>query len=212
MQRENNIDFDRLEIRPIKLEEDDISKLDCTEPDDSDPLGIQDYLKNKVRRYHREKTSTVYIVKQEDRILAFFTLSMAGLESKELPESNKVGGYSARYPAVLLGQMGIDKALRRKGLGQLICDYCIGLAEEVSEHIACRYIILQTKQHNIDFYRQKCGFQQSVKANPEGKFWMYRRLSIDMAQVITENVAMTESVIWKRNSDKDTEKAEDYQS
>jgi hypothetical protein len=34
MQREI-IDFDRLEIRPIKLNEDDISQLDCTEPDGS---------------------------------------------------------------------------------------------------------------------------------------------------------------------------------
>ncbi len=148
MQREN-IDFDRLEIGPIRLDEDDedISRLDCTEPDGSDRLGVQDYLRNKVRPYHREKTSTVYIVKQDDRILAFFTLSMAGLESKELPESNKLGGYSARYPAVLLGQMGVDKAWRRMGWGQLICDYCIGLAEEVVSELLVD--ILFCKLNNI---------------------------------------------------------------
>ena len=120
---------------------------------------------------------------------------MAGLESKELPESDKLGGYNARYPAALLGQMGVGKEFRRQGLGQLICDYCIGLAEKISELIACRYIILQTNQDKVEFYREKCGFQQSVKANPEGKFWIYRRLSIEIVQVITENLVLTESVL-----------------
>jgi hypothetical protein len=51
-------------------------------------------------------------------------------------------------------------------------------------------------------FTEKCGFQQSIKANSEGKFWMYRRLLIDIVQVITENINITESVSFVlRNCD-----------
>jgi GNAT superfamily N-acetyltransferase len=167
-------------------------------------LEVQKYLETKARPYHRGKASTVYIVKQDSRVLAFFTLSMAGLESKELPESDKLVDYNARYPAVLLGQMGVDKSCRRQGLGELICNYCIGLAEKSSEQIACRYIILQTSQAKVEFYREKCGFQQSVKANPNGKFWMYRRLSLEIVNVIIENLVIGEFVnVVKGKGDKE---------
>jgi hypothetical protein len=91
---------------------------------------------------------------------------------------------------------GWTKNLEKKRLGKLLCNYCIGFAENISEHIACRYIILQTNQANIDFYK-KSGFQQSVKSNPEGKFWMYRRLSVEIEHVVNDTVGITESVYSK---------------
>jgi hypothetical protein len=50
------IDFDRLDICPINSEDEEgLSKLDCTESDGSDPLGVQEYLRSKALTYHREK-------------------------------------------------------------------------------------------------------------------------------------------------------------
>ena len=138
------IDFDRLDICPIKSEDKEgLSKLDCTESDGSDPLGVQEYLGSKALAYHREKVSTVYIVKdqRDGRILAFFALSMTNIESKVLEETEKLGDFFYKsYPAVHLGQIGVDKAYRGKKLGREICYYCIGLALTISEQIACRYI------------------------------------------------------------------------
>ena len=74
------IDLNSVEICLIKPDEDDISKLDCRENDGNDPLGVQDYLANKALDYLEGKVSAIYVVKQNERILAFFTLSMTGLE------------------------------------------------------------------------------------------------------------------------------------
>jgi hypothetical protein len=42
------------------------------------------------------------------------------------------------------------------------------------------------------------GFNVSrAKANPEGKFWMYRRLSIEIEHVVNDTVGITESVYTK---------------
>src|SRR5919108_3004398 len=127
------IDRDRLEIRPIKPNN-DVSKLDCTEDDGSDPLGVQNYLTTKAVAYHEGRVSAVFIVKQDKRVLAFFTLSMTAIEKEELEKADKLGGFVYRtYPAVLLGQLGVDKQYRIQGLGQLICDFCVGLAATISE-------------------------------------------------------------------------------
>lgn len=171
------IDFDRIKIRPI-TPKDDISKLDCTEKDSSDPLGVQDYLRTKAMDYHKGRVSVVFVVKQHKRVLAFFTLSMSALESSRLEVNDKLANYTPiKYPAVLLGQMGVDKDYRGLGLGQLICNFCVGLAAIVGERVACRYIILQTSRDKVRYYKEKCDFKQSMKVNTEGKIWMYRRVT-----------------------------------
>jgi hypothetical protein len=64
------IDPNQLEFRPIEPN-DDVTKLDCTKEDGSDPLKVDDYLKTKARPYHNGKASTVYIVKQVKESLRF---------------------------------------------------------------------------------------------------------------------------------------------
>ncbi|HEX9678941.1 GNAT family N-acetyltransferase, partial [Nitrososphaera sp.] len=118
-----------------------------------------------------------FIVKQHKRVLAFFTLSMSALESNRLEDGDKLENYiPIKYPAVLLGQMGVDKQFRGLGIGRLICNFCVGLAAIISERVACRYITLQTNPDKIKYYKEKCGFKQSVRANLEGKLWMYRKV------------------------------------
>jgi hypothetical protein len=90
--------------------------------------------------------------------------------------------------------MGVDKGCRGQGLGQLICDFCIGLAITISEQIACRYLILETSQDKVSYYNKKCGFKQSTRTNRNGRIWMYRRLIREAARVINEKVGINESV------------------
>jgi GNAT superfamily N-acetyltransferase len=198
------IDFDLLDICPIKPEdEQDLLKLDCTENNDSDPLEVQKYLRDNALVYHKGKASTVYRVKDErdGKIVAFFALSMTDIESKEFEETDRLDDFSHKsYPAVHLGQMGVDKSCRGQGLGQLICDYCIGLALIVGEQIACRYIVLRTDEDKSKHYK-KWGFKQSDKKSSKGRFWMYRRLTPLVAS-ITEKVAIHEevTVVLKREN------------
>jgi hypothetical protein len=87
------VNLDRLEIRTLKPN-DDVSKLDCTEDDGSDPLGVQNYLRTKAVAYNDGRVSAIFIVKQDKRVLAFFTLSMTSLESNSLAENDKLADYS----------------------------------------------------------------------------------------------------------------------
>ena len=173
MQRKNNNnDNIELEIRPVRPNDkgdNDVFKLDCREPDGSDPLDVHDFLKTKALDYHRGKISTVFLVKQNKRVVAFFTLSMTSLESSRFSDdvededdNLEKNNLPKRYPAVLLGQMGVDKDFRKKGFGKMICKFCLGLSFVISERVACRYIVLVTNQDKANYY----GTQMGVQAVP----------------------------------------------
>jgi hypothetical protein len=105
--------------------------------------------------------------------------------------------------------MGVDKSYRGQGLGQLICNYCIGLALTVGEQIACRYIVLRTNEDKSKLYK-KCGFKQSDKKSAKGRFWMYRRLT-PLVAVIYEKVAIHEeiTVVLKRENKEEEKNTRD---
>lgn len=154
-----------------------LPKLDLTEDDGSDPLEIDHFFHNDLEKYHNNKLSTVRLIRIDGKIIGYFTVSMNAIELNILSKDEKVTGTSTKkYPAMLLGRMGIDKKFREKGLGRSICKFCQGLADVVSESVACRYIMLHTTLNKVQFY-QKLGFVQSANPPKRGIVSMYMRIA-----------------------------------
>lgn len=150
--------------------------LDFTEDDGSDPLSINDFYHNQSPRYIESNLSKVWIVKSGKNVVAYFTVSMSTIELDKLSIDEKVRGTTPRrYPSMLIGRMGVNKKHRKKGIGLNICDFCRGLAIDVSERIACRYLTLQTTIDKIPFY-EKCGFVKSGVKPTRDLHWMYSRI------------------------------------
>ncbi len=157
---------------------DNFSTLDFTEDDGKDPLGIDDFIKNRVQDYLPNKLASIWTVRYESVIVAYFTTSMFAIGVKQLFDDEHVKEVPiVSYPAVLLGRMGVHKKERGRDIGYWICQFCTGLAQEIGKRIACRYIVLQTIKTKSTYYEKKCMFHQTKRVNPEGKIWMYRRLS-----------------------------------
>lgn len=158
------------------LPDDDLTSLDFTEMDGTDPLGVNEFATKKVIEYHKNKIATVRVVRYKKSIAAYFTVSMSAISIENLDSKEKIASATPiRYPAMLLGQLGVDKKYRGKGVGADICNFCLGLAQEIGEKIACRYVILQTSVDKTSLY-EKIGFILSPKLAHDKKIWMYRRL------------------------------------
>ncbi|MDE2589811.1 MAG: GNAT family N-acetyltransferase [Patescibacteria group bacterium] len=156
---------------------DRISSLDFTESDDTDPLGVNEFASKKAIEYHKNKLGTVRVVRYKKNTVAYFTVSMSAISIENLDNEEKVAQATpVRYPAMLLGQIGVDKKYRGKGIGTDICNFCLGLAQVIGEKVACRYIILQTSVDKTVLY-EKMGFTKSPKLSKTAKIWMYRRLA-----------------------------------
>lgn len=147
----------------------DLPKLDFTEKDKSDPLEIHKFYYNDLQRYQESNLSTVRLVKIEDKIVGYFTVSMNAIELDKLGKDEKVKNTTPKkYPAMLIGRMGIDKKYRRRGIGSEICQFCRGLAIEIGQKVACRYVMIHTTddKNKIHFYSES-GFIKS--GNPPKK-------------------------------------------
>lgn len=164
------------EIKPL-TDFEELKTLDFRD-DGSDPLGVHNFAQVRAQSYGRNKLSVIWGVKSGQRLIGFFSVSMSSIQTKKLeavehvPEAPTI--YS--YPVVLLGQLGVDREHRHKGIGSTMIKFCVGLAQELSGRIGCRYIVLQTSQDRTDLYR-KLRFIRSSKPPTENKVWMYRKLA-----------------------------------
>lgn len=157
-----------------KLKE--IPRLDFTEYDGSDPLEIHKFYYYDIRQYQESNLSTARFVKYKGAIVGYFTVSMNAIELDKLGKNEKVKGTTPKkYPAMLIGRMGIDKKYRGQGIGSEICLFCRGLAIDTSHEIACRYVILHTTEDKVPFYR-KSGFVMSGNPPRKGIVSMYIRV------------------------------------
>lgn len=138
-------------------------------------LALTSLQKEKLSNNRANKLAVVYVVRYNKNMAAYFTVSMSSINVEHLDRKEKVEHATPiRYPAMLLGQVGVDKKHRGKGIGADICNFCMGLAQEVGERIACRYIILQTSIGKTSLY-EKMGFSISPKPPVNNKIWMYRK-------------------------------------
>jgi predicted GNAT family N-acyltransferase len=164
------INPDDLDIDIVSAE-DDISVLDCTELDGTDLLGVQDFLKTKALIYSKNNLASLWRVKYKGKIVAFFTLSMSSIGLEEVPRSRQIKEMTARYPALLIGQMGVDKKYRGRKIGDAICKHCIGLARKFNERVACACITLQTTEDKASYYQQY--FFETTRKLKNGQIAMY---------------------------------------
>jgi GNAT superfamily N-acetyltransferase len=157
-------------------EKDNFSSLDFTQADKSDPLDIDKFIHENPIRYIRYHISTIYSVKYEEKLIAYFTLSMCIIKTEELlGEDVREGIAYQNYPALLVGKIGVDKKIRNMGIGRAILLYCLGLAQTINDDVACSALILHTTRDMVGYYR-KNGFKNIEPKSSKKLVTMYRTI------------------------------------
>ena len=172
------IDFKKLKPRKLALS-DDLTSFNCDYEDD---LGCNDFIHNEdeAKRYQRERLGITYLFSYEGVVVAFVTLAMSSIESKRIDKRHRNPIRLKSYPSLLIGRLGTENDSRRKGIGKYLCSWCVGLIMELSKDIGCRYVILETNEKKICFYK-KCKFERGIELDTDdGKtFWMYKRVVLN---------------------------------
>ena len=161
----------------LLVDSDELSKLDCTELDGTDPLEVNDFIHKHAKTAHNAKLTAVYVVRYNRKIISCFTVSMFVIKARRLSESEQIKSSPINsYPAILLGQMCVDKKYRSRDIGKHMCTFALGIASNVSKRVGCMCLVLHTNEEKSKYYEEKCGFTQA-KINPEDRtIWMYRRI------------------------------------
>jgi hypothetical protein len=174
-----SIDPSKLKFRMYDPLVDNLLNLDFTQTDGSDPLLVEEYVKNHILKEIENNSIKAYVVTYDENAIAFFTLSMSVICSKGLPKGDDEDDGELKkfvFPALLMGKIGIDKKYRCFGIGKYICLFCVGLAQKTNEKMACAFFVFRTTKSLAEkIYGPKYSFRWK-KNTPNKMVWAYRKV------------------------------------
>lgn len=161
----DNISFIRMESS-FKIE-----NFDCNDKD------LNDYFYNDALKYYESLLAVTYILKDPERIVAFFSVLNDKISLEDAPSSSfwkkhikyklPEGKRYNSYPAVKIGRLGVNKAYQGQGYGTVILDFVKKLF--ISQNrTGCKYITVDAYKNDktLTFY-QKNGFNYLNNVNPK---------------------------------------------
>ena len=129
----------------------DVSQFDCGAP------GLNTWLQRKARLNEAKGGARTYVVCDEDRVVAFYSLAASSVERRRV--SSRVGrSMPEPVPVVLLGQLAVlavDAGYQGRGLGADLLSDAGRRSLAAAEVIGARAIIVQAlDERAATFYRR----------------------------------------------------------
>ena len=156
--------------------------MDFADPDAHSPDCPNKFYQD-LKKLQENNLCQIWIVRDEETPVAFMAISMGAIEVEVLGQEQAIEkttpleDVSTRYPAMFVVKMAVDNRYRGNGIGTKMGNFCIGLAAEISERVACRYVALQSPSHRVKFFKD-LGFVESQMepTKPDDTTWMYFRM------------------------------------
>ena len=166
----SKVDLQQLTVKTLDGQV-DVSHFDCST---DDVLGINEFIHKEAMKYQNDSMGITYLFYYQTVLVGYVTVAMYAIEVRET--RLRMVTNEKRYPALLLGRLGVHNDHRGRHVGLCICLWTIGLAKEMARRVGCRFVVLLTSPMKVGFY-QKCGFEICPKYEKKKKVLMNFRIS-----------------------------------
>jgi predicted N-acetyltransferase YhbS len=122
--------------------------------------SLNDWFKRHAWRNHKDGTSRVTVVTdiESGAVAGYVTLSAASIERAWLPKSDQRNRPDP-LPAILLGQLAVDRAHQRHGCARLLMQFALRTAVRSSRDVGSFAVILHPLDENLVAYYSRLGFE-----------------------------------------------------
>jgi ribosomal protein S18 acetylase RimI-like enzyme len=128
-------------------------------------LPLKTFLRRHAKSYQTRSLARTYafIDGTDGRTVVAYVTLVCGEVSLDRGaiEDDGLSDYRyTNYPAIKIARLAVDSRLRKSGLklGKRLVDLAVAIAKEVvSEHVGCRFVVVDSKQASVAFY-EKMGF------------------------------------------------------
>jgi hypothetical protein len=140
-----------------------IKPFDCGDED------LNDFLLTKSKDFNNELLACTYLLENEDRTIAFFSIFNDSVKVQELEFASRGAlkrllsewlphpkRYLKYFPAIKIGRLAVCNQTQLGGIGRAIVNYIIDLAISHNETCACKFI-------SVDAYRASLGFYEKMQ-------------------------------------------------
>lgn len=91
-------------------------------------------------------------IDETDRIVGFATVAASELSPVELPSSKRKRLPHYPLPALRLARLAVDQRATGRGVGRLLLDSTLALAERLAVTVGCVGLIVDSKPEAVAFY------------------------------------------------------------
>ena len=139
---------------PCPLQEGhDLSSFDC---------GVEvlnTYLKRFARQTQKRDGARTYVVVEDNRVIAYYTIVFGGIDWNEAPEHVRKGLGKYPIPIMMIARLAVDKGGSGKGLGNSLLLDAVRRALAASEIAGLRAVVVDAKDDAAKRFYEKRGFR-----------------------------------------------------
>jgi predicted GNAT family N-acyltransferase len=96
-------------------------------------------------------------VNGNNKVIGYVTLAMSQLSKSQHLDLGRMTPRTY-VPGILIGEMARDIDYKGRGLGNIMINWVVSKARDLSKEVACRIIIVEAEEDKIDIYK-KWGFE-----------------------------------------------------
>lgn len=116
--------------------------------------------RDRASRAQKSGTAVVYIVKSDEKIAGFYSLSAHSVQRDDV-----AGGWLKRnapeqIPAILLGMLGVDTSFQGVGLGKSLLKDAIERSLAASTQIGARALLVDPVDNKVAEFYKRYGFRE----------------------------------------------------
>lgn len=116
------------------------------------------YLKRYAKANHKNRIGKTFVYENENRVVGFYTISMASIEYKLIPEKYRVKLPKYPIPAARIGRLAVDKYYQGQKIGQLLLIDALYRIYKLSEQIGTFAVIVDAKDNHAKNFYLRFGF------------------------------------------------------
>jgi GNAT superfamily N-acetyltransferase len=144
----------------------DLSGFECGVKD------LDDWLSNYAQENQRRNISRTFVVIGDaHEVVGYYSLSMGGVQAKDLPIKLRGGLPSYDIGMVLLGRLALARPLHGRGLGRDLMIDAILRAATAGESAAARFIAVDPINESAREFYIKFGFQD-IKGDERRRMYL----------------------------------------
>lgn len=130
----------------------DVTSFDCGKP------ALNEWLRRHALSNQRNGFTRVLVVMPGDVIAGFYGLAPTEILPASLPRSVRTGRHPNQIPAILLGQLAVDKRFAGQGVGSALLRHALERVVEAARSIGGNVVVVRTIDRDAEIYWQSNGF------------------------------------------------------
>lgn len=130
----------------------DFSAFDCGRE------SLNQWLHRRALGNQESGASRTSVICDDDRVAGFVVLSAAQIERAFLPKSQQRNRPDP-LPAILLGQLAVDRDYQGKGVARSLLIYALTTAVRLSEQIGCFCVLTHPLDDSVRQFYRNFGFE-----------------------------------------------------